>query len=125
MTDKSIVNLGDISKPATVLIKKISAALGGYYKPYQIKRVATAEAEADIIRTKAQIEVTDLQQRAVIRFIAEEAQRQENIEAIANAALPQLEESSRPDAVEDDWIANFFDKCRIHQAPPTQSVFRQ
>jgi hypothetical protein len=28
-------------------------------------------------------------------------------------ALPQVKEGSQPDKVEDDWIANFFDKCRL------------
>jgi len=27
--------------------------------------------------------------------------------------LPQLEENSKPDEVENDWITNFFDKCRL------------
>ena len=79
---KSIINLGDLSKPATVLIEKISDAIGGYFKPYQIKRVAKAEAEADIIRAQGQIEVSDIQRRALGRFLAEEAIKQENIESI-------------------------------------------
>lgn len=108
-----IINLGDISKPATVLIEKISDAVGGYFKPYQIKRVAKAEAEAEIVRAQAQIEITNLQRRALTRFIAEEAKKQENIETITQKAIPQLEDSSKPEEMENDWIANFFDKCRI------------
>ena len=42
-SNNSIVNLGDLSKPATVLIEKISDAIGGIFKPYQIKRIAKAE----------------------------------------------------------------------------------
>ncbi len=110
---KSIINLGDISKPATALIEKISDAIGGYFKPYQIKRVAKAEAEAEIIRAQAQIEITELQRRALTRFIAEEAKKQQNIETITQKTIPQLEDSSKPEEMEDDWIANFFDKCRI------------
>jgi len=41
----SLINLGDLSKPATVLIEKISAAVGALYEPRHIKRVAQAEAE--------------------------------------------------------------------------------
>jgi hypothetical protein len=36
----SLINLGEISKPATVLIEKIADAIGGVFKPYQIRRVA-------------------------------------------------------------------------------------
>jgi hypothetical protein len=108
-----LVNLGDLTKPATVLIEKISDALGGFFRPHQIVRVARAEAEADQIRAESQIRVTELQKRAMYRFLDEEAKRQSNIEDITRKALPLLEEESSPQDVEDDWITNFFEKCRI------------
>jgi hypothetical protein len=46
----SIINLGDLAKPATVLVEKISDAIGGIFKPYQIRRIAQAEGEAEKIR---------------------------------------------------------------------------
>lgn len=113
MSDNPIAKLGDLSKPATTLIEKISEAVGGVFKPYQIVRVAKAEADADRIRAQSQIEVTDLQRRAMHRFLVEEAKRQSNIESITQKAIPQLEEKSDPGKVEDDWITNFFDKSRI------------
>ncbi len=113
MSENNFINLGDLSKPATALIEKISDAVGGLFKPYQIKRIAKAEAEAEIIKTQAQIEVTDLQRRAITRFIAEEAQKQNNIENITAKAIPQLKDSAKPNDIENDWITNFFDKCRI------------
>ena len=63
MTGNNLPSIGDFSKPATVLIEKISDAIGGYFKPYQIKRVAKAEAEAEIIKIEAQIEATELHRR--------------------------------------------------------------
>jgi len=119
----SLINLGEISKPATVLIEKISDALGGYFKPYQITRVAKAEAEADIIKAKSQIEITSLEQRAVQRFISEEAKKQENIESITKKALPDLNENSDPGEIEDDWIVNFFDKCRLISNEEMQNLW--
>ena len=74
------INLGDLSKPATVLIEKISDAIGGIFRPYQIRRIAQAEGEAEKIRTLSQIEITDLQRRAIQRFVVEEAKKQQNIE---------------------------------------------
>lgn len=50
-----LVNLGELSKPATVLIEKVSEAIGGVFKPHQIIRVAKADAE--VIRAEAQIHV--------------------------------------------------------------------
>jgi hypothetical protein len=119
----SIMNLGEISKPATVLIEKISEAVGGYFKPYQIKRVAKAEAEAEIIKAQAQIEITDLEHRALQRFVAEEAIKQDNIEKITQKAIPHLTDSAAPEKMENDWIANFFDKCRIVSDEEMQSLW--
>ncbi len=119
----SLINLGEMTRPATVLIEKISDAIGGYFKPYQIKRVAKAESEAEIIKAQAQIEITDLQRRALVRFVAEEALKQDNIEKITQKALPHLEESAKPQDIENDWIVNFFDKCRIVSDEEMQSLW--
>ena len=109
----SLINIGELSRPATVLVEKISDAVGGVFRPYQIIRVAKAEAQADRVRAESQIEVSDIQRRAFRRFLDEEGKKQKNIEDITGKALPQLEENSKPDEVENDWITNFFDKCRL------------
>lgn len=111
--ESSLINLGELSKPATVLVEKISDAVGGIFKPYQIVRVAKAEAQADRVRAEGQIEISDLQRRAFHRFLEEEGKKQRNIEEITQKALPLLKEESKPNEVEDDWITNFFDRCRL------------
>ena len=113
MTDNPLANLGELTKPATVLIEKILDAVGGVFKPYQIVRVAKAEAEAELIHANAQIQISGLERRAMYRFLEEEGKKQSNIEGITQKALPLLEEKSCPQNVEDDWITNFFDKSRI------------
>jgi hypothetical protein len=109
----SLVNLGDLSKPADTLIKKVSCAIGGVFEPWQIKRVAKAKAEASLIKSKTEIEITDLHRRAMHRFIEEEATRQENMEEITKKSLSYLKEESDPSKMEDDWVTNFFDKSRM------------
>jgi hypothetical protein len=117
------VNLSDLAKPANTLIEKISDAIGGIFKPYQIRRIAQAEAEAEKIRAVAQIEITDLQRRAMARFFAEEAKKQNNIESITSKALPEVTEQARPDQIEDDWITHFFNKCRLISDEEMQSLW--
>lgn len=112
-TNNSLINLGDISKPADTLIKKVSKAIGGIFEPYQIKRIAKAEAEAVVIKAQAEIQITELHRRAMHRFIEEEAQKQENIEDITNQAIPLLSKESDAEKMNDDWVTNFFDKSRI------------
>ena len=124
MSDENpIAELGDLAKPATVLIEKISEAVGGVFKPYQIVRVAKAEAEANRIQVESQIQVTELHRRAMRRFLEEEAKKQSNIESITQNALPLLEQKSKPQEVADDWITNFFDKSRIVSDGEMQSLW--
>lgn len=119
----SLVNIGELSKPATVLIEKISDAVGGITKPWQIRRIAKAEAEADKIKAIAHIEIDELQKSALQRFVVEEAKKQSNIEKITAKALPQLKDEAQPENIEDDWITNFFDKCRLISNDEMQNLW--
>ncbi len=121
----SIVNVGKLSKPADTLIKKESSAIGGVFEPWQIKRVAKAEAEASLIKAENEIEITDLHRRAMHRFVEEEANRQENMEEITKKSLPHLNDESNPDQMEDDWITNFFEKSRIISNDEMQGLWAQ
>ena len=119
----SLINLGELSKPATVFIEKISNAVGGICQPWQMKRVAKAEAEIAITKAQTEIQVTGLQRRAMQRFFEEEARHQQNIEDITAQAVPQLDEGSKPETMEDDWISNFFEKSRIVSDKEMQALW--
>ena len=117
------VDLGNFSKPATVLIEKISDAVGGLCKPFQIVREAKANAKADLIKAESQIEISGLQRMAFDRFLNEEAKRQNNMEDIIKQALPDVNEKATPEKIDDDWIINFFDKCRLISDSQMQSLW--
>jgi Protein of unknown function (DUF2806) len=123
--ENSLAKLDALTKPASLLIEKISDAVGGVFKPYQIVRIAKAEAEAELVRADSQIQVTDLQRRAMHRFVEEEAKRQSNIEGITQQAIPLLEDKAEPQNMADDWITNFFDKCRIISDGDMQQLWAQ
>lgn len=107
------LDLGKLAKPADTLIKKVSDAVGGICAPWQMKRVAKAEAEAALIRADTELQITELKRRALHRFVEEEGRRQENIENITARALPHLSDDTDASKVDDDWVTNFFDKSRI------------
>ena len=124
----SLVNLGEITKPATALIEMSSAAVRGALRPFQTRRVgsaetdvetqriraiAQAEADAGVIRAEGEIQITDLHRRAFRRSIQEDTEQQLNMEGILGKAIPQLEPTADPEKVENDWYANFYSKCRI------------
>lgn len=119
----SLINLGDLSKPATVLIEKVSSAVGLVYEPYHIKRVARAEAEADKIRALAKIELTDLDQRAIERLIHQEARKQNNIEQITAQAATELPSDAKVESLSEDWVAHFFKQCDTVSDKEMQSLW--
>jgi hypothetical protein len=77
------------------------------------RSLAEAEAQAERIRAVSQIEITELQRRAVQRFVAEEAKKQVNMESITQDAIPHIKEDAKTENVDDDWITHFYDKCRL------------
>lgn len=135
--DKKMVDInlaGDFGKPLDTFIKKIANATGFFYKKWfskqiaeakaeEIKTLAKAEAEAKVIQAKADLEISDLQRRSLERFVQEETIKQQNMESIVDKAIPLLEEDFNPEEIEDDWIANFFDKCRIVSDDEMQTLW--
>jgi hypothetical protein len=117
------LNLGELAKPATVLVERISDAVGGIAKPWQIKRVARAEADAELIHAEARIQISELERRALNRMVREESQRQENIENITAKALYKLLPDARPEQVERDWITHLFDRARLISDSEMQSLW--
>jgi len=117
------IDIGKLSEPATKLIEKISDAVEGIFRPYQIKRIAEAEAQADKIKAVSQVEITEIQYKAMRRFFAEEAKKQVNMDNITAKALPELNPDAKPEQMEDDWITNFFDKSRLISDDQMQTLW--
>jgi transposase len=104
----SLINLGDLSKPSTVLIEKVCNAVGIIYEPTRIRRQARAEVDADKIKALARIELSDLERRALERLVHQEARRQANIEQIIAQAASALPSDAKVETLDEDWIAHFF-----------------
>jgi hypothetical protein len=119
--------LGGLTKPATVLIEKISGAIGVIHEPTHIKRKGKAEAEAKqyaaIMEAETQIQITEIQKRGLQRSICEEGIKQQNIEDITLKAIPRLSTDAKPENIENDWLAHFFDKCRLTSDEQMQQLW--
>ena len=142
---RPLIGCSELSKPATVLIEKISDAVEGIAKPWQIRRVAKAEADAkrihadadtdvsvvkakndidiDLIGIEGKLRRTELEREAMSRLMNEEAQKQINMESVTQKALPLLTENSSPQNMDKDWIVNFFDKSRIVSDDEMQNLW--
>ena len=119
----SLINLGRLEKPATVLIEKVSDAFGWVFAPLQIIRFAKAQAVAEKIKAKSETEIAEMRQQVAQRLITEECQKQLNMAQIAAKAFPELKADSKPQDIENDWIVNFFDKCRLISDDQMQSLW--
>lgn len=110
-SENSIINLGDLAKPATVLIEKVSNAVGVLYEPRRIVKRAEAEVEAEKIKALACIDLNEIEQRGIERLVHQEARKQENIENITAKAAAAIPPEAETENLEEDWVAHFFDKC--------------
>lgn len=129
-----MLDLSSWPEPANKLIDKVCEGIGGLAAPWQIRRVARAEADAakieatarleiDRMELESRIELQGIQRRALARFVHEETRKQENIEAIVEAAIPQLEAEAKPEEIDDDWMANFLDRCRLVRDKDMQAIW--
>lgn len=125
MPNISVVDVGKLSKPATVLVEKISNAIGILYEPRRIKQKAIAEAEASKTKALMDLEIEDIQKRALNRLVVEEIKKQENIESITEKSFSSLTEEATPENIEDDWLSNFFDKCKLISDDKMQIIWSQ
>lgn len=116
-------NIGDLSRPVTTLIEKVSSAVGIIYEPTHLIRTARAEVAAEKIRALGRLEITELQQRGLERLIHQEGRKQANIEQITAQAAGLLPKDAEVEGLDEDWIAHFFKQCEIISDKQMQSLW--
>ena len=117
-----------LSQSGAALIEKIAGAVGWLAAPAQEVRMARARTAANMILARSDIEIADLQtaslaQRADFRIGVEQVVQQMNIETIITKALDHLEERAVPNEMENDWVLNFFDKCKYASDEQMQEMW--
>lgn len=117
------INLGELAKPATVLIEKISACVGVLYEPIYIKKIAKANAAANKIDALSKIEISEMEERTLKRILHEETKKQNNAENIIKSACEGLNANSDPSTIDEDWISHFFEKCKIVSNSQMQRIW--
>lgn len=119
----TVVDVGGLAKPVSILIEKIASATAIRYEPTRIKNAAEAEVAANLIKAQGQIDVDDLHRRTQVRLVDEEVRKQVNMEKIIERVLPHLEDHSEPDKMDNDWLSNFFEKSRTTSDAHMQEVW--
>ncbi len=121
--EKSLINLGDLTKPVTVLIEKVSNAIGVLYEPRRIKKIGQANAAVKKIEAITELEISDLQRRGLERIVNQSARKQNNIENIISNAIVDIPDDAETEKIEEDWIAHFFGKCENVSDKEMQSLW--
>jgi hypothetical protein len=103
---------GEASKPVATMLDKVSHAVGVLPFPGLGVKMAPPPMNAPMEPEKSDGKANDLQRRAWMRFIQEQAIQQINMEAIVARAVPLVKETADAEAMDEDWIAQFFTKCR-------------
>ncbi|MBC0854487.1 DUF2806 domain-containing protein [Pantoea stewartii] len=119
------VDLKGLSQPATKLIDKVGDAIGVLYEPRRIRKKAQADADAKKIAFLADIELSELEERALERTLKSTARKQENIESITMQAALQIEDGDIDveNNLSEDWIVHFFDQCENISDADMQSIW--
>ncbi len=123
LVNVDLSGIGELSKPANTLIERVADAVGGAFRPQQMRRVARAEVDVELIKARGVLELSDLQRRALERLVGEEAQKQANIESITGKAILQLNDQASPEEMERDWISHFFDSSKLISDEAAQMVW--
>lgn len=112
-----------LSEVGTKLIEKVAEAAGILYEPTQIRRRARAEADAAMIRATSELEIDEMQRRALVRLAKEEASNQANMEAILDKTVSLIGDDASPENLDSDWIRRFFDRSRLISDEAVQDVW--
>lgn len=105
------INADKVGEAAKVFLEKVSDGVGGLALPWQMKRKAKAEVEVEKIRLAGDMELDELQATALARVVKKEVRKQKNIENIAYKSTLHLKRDNETNGLDEDWIAEFFDKC--------------
>jgi hypothetical protein len=124
-TKNQLVNIdfGKLSKPVNTCVEKFSDAVGGLFKSRQVVRMAKAEAEAATITARANVEVSEIEKQGLQRMIREQGRHQGNMENVVLKAIPHIKGDVNSDEFDDDWLTNFFDKCRLISDEEMQTLW--
>lgn len=108
-SNKSIINIGDVTKPVTQLLDCIAKSIGVLYEPTRIIKKAKAEANALIIKKEAELIESSIATRALNKMQIDAIKKQMNIESIIDKTLPLIEDANDSENnISDDWLNEFF-----------------
>ena len=119
-----VSDLFGVSRPAVRLIEAVERGVGNLLQPWHMERIAKAELsnferwQSALTKSGLSAQSADLtlQDRAAVRLVAQEIQRQGNRESIALEAAKEFKETiegingegDMPDPLDVEWVDRFW-----------------
>lgn len=138
MTD---INLKIDSPFLQRLLEVTASGIGAIFRPWMIRRIAQAEADALLTQGTAELQLealrseseplrlaldestATLDERSEARFRLQERKRQQNIEAVVMEAAQQGGTDPPDEAPDDDWVAQFFTSVQDISNPELRKIW--
>lgn len=79
--------------------------------------------EAAKIKAKGAIEIREIELHGLERLLEQEARYQSNFENVVRLALPEVNNEANPEAMDNDWIARFFEESKVVSDAEMQSLW--
>lgn len=130
----TVLGIVAVTKSVAKLLGTVSDQIGLFLEPIHIRRKshaeavalkaeATAKAEVSVIEIESKINIENITDRTAESVRKRDEKRQKNKEAIIKKAADEMPEHASDEAVDEDWIAQFFESCQDVSNEQMQSVW--
>lgn len=109
---KEIQAIGEMSRAAKADLDLINKVTGMVFGPRAIRNLADAEAYRIRTLAEASADATNIEARARVSSEHRQVAQQLNMEVVTEAALPHIKDDAKPETVDQDWVAKFFDYAK-------------
>lgn len=111
--EKALINidLGEFGDAVNTLTTKVCDAVGVLYRPRAMVKEAQAKAKVREIELQSDLRSADIKSRTAARVELQEQRKQANYESILSQTIERLPENAKPENLDEDWLAYFFERC--------------
>lgn len=115
----SLINFDGLSQIGCALLDKISSAVGWVATHDTPNRIAVKQYIEDIQNSN----LDPLLKAAKISRAKRDIKEYCNQAKIISDAIPQINDTSDPSKIDDDWLASFMDKTRLVNSEALQTIW--
>lgn len=116
-------NIVEGLKAGSNILNKISDILGIVFYPQIEKRKAKADNEVKKINAQGDIDALKIRLTGLDALLGPEARKLKNFNSVVNKSIPLINNTAPVENIEDDWLANFFEKASMFSDDQVQEIW--